>query len=111
MRKVARSPRVSPPLPVAEEEFGAFRAAMKAACVPGACSSITTRHPPPAAAAAAPLIASFADFFGILPATMCSFCTTSSARALLMDAFGPDAIREEALVRPLSNNVAFLVRR
>ena len=36
------------------------------------------------------------------------FCTTSSARALLMDAFGPDAIREEALVRPWSNNVAFL---
>lgn len=38
------------------------------------------------------------------------FCTAASARALLTSAFGGDAIREEALVRPWSNNVAFLVR-
>jgi SAM-dependent methyltransferase len=39
------------------------------------------------------------------------FCTAASARALLTSAFDRDAIRDEALVRPWSNNVAFLVRR
>jgi 2-polyprenyl-6-hydroxyphenyl methylase/3-demethylubiquinone-9 3-methyltransferase len=39
------------------------------------------------------------------------FCTTASARALLTGAFGRDAIREEAIVRPWSNNVAYLIRR
>jgi 2-polyprenyl-3-methyl-5-hydroxy-6-metoxy-1,4-benzoquinol methylase len=39
------------------------------------------------------------------------FCTAASARALLIDAFGRGAIRQEALVRPWSNNVAYLVRR
>jgi SAM-dependent methyltransferase len=38
------------------------------------------------------------------------FCTAESARALLTDAFGRDAIREESLVRPWPNNVAYLVR-
>jgi 2-polyprenyl-3-methyl-5-hydroxy-6-metoxy-1,4-benzoquinol methylase len=39
------------------------------------------------------------------------FCTAASARALLTGAFGRDAIREEAMVRPWSNNVAYLIRR
>jgi SAM-dependent methyltransferase len=39
------------------------------------------------------------------------FCTAASARALLKGAFGRDAIREEILVRPWSNNVAYLIRR
>jgi len=38
------------------------------------------------------------------------FCTAESARALLTGEFGSDAIHEEALVRPWSNNVAYLVR-
>jgi 2-polyprenyl-3-methyl-5-hydroxy-6-metoxy-1,4-benzoquinol methylase len=40
-----------------------------------------------------------------------SSCTAARATALLTSAFGHDIIREEALVRPWSNNVAFLVRR
>jgi 2-polyprenyl-3-methyl-5-hydroxy-6-metoxy-1,4-benzoquinol methylase len=39
------------------------------------------------------------------------FCTARSAKALLTSAFGSDAIRSEALVRPWSNNVAYLIRR
>jgi 2-polyprenyl-3-methyl-5-hydroxy-6-metoxy-1,4-benzoquinol methylase len=39
------------------------------------------------------------------------FFTTTSAKALLTGTFGPDAIRDEALVRPWSNNVAYLIRR
>jgi 2-polyprenyl-6-hydroxyphenyl methylase/3-demethylubiquinone-9 3-methyltransferase len=40
-----------------------------------------------------------------------NFFTVASAKTVLTTAFGPDAIRGEALVRPWSNNVAFLVRR
>jgi SAM-dependent methyltransferase len=39
------------------------------------------------------------------------FCTAESARALLTGAFGHDAIREEATVRPWSNNAAYLIGR
>jgi SAM-dependent methyltransferase len=39
------------------------------------------------------------------------FCSISSAKALLIEAFGRDAIRSEALLRPWSNNFAILVRR
>jgi 2-polyprenyl-3-methyl-5-hydroxy-6-metoxy-1,4-benzoquinol methylase len=38
-------------------------------------------------------------------------CTAASAKALLTGVFGPDAIRGEALVRPWSNNIAYLIRR
>ena len=38
------------------------------------------------------------------------FCTAESMRALPTGAFGCDAIREEPLIRPRSNNVAYLVR-
>jgi 2-polyprenyl-3-methyl-5-hydroxy-6-metoxy-1,4-benzoquinol methylase len=39
------------------------------------------------------------------------FFTTSSAKALLSDAYGSDALRAESLVRPWSNNFALLIRR
>jgi 2-polyprenyl-3-methyl-5-hydroxy-6-metoxy-1,4-benzoquinol methylase len=39
------------------------------------------------------------------------FCTAMSAKALLTSAFGSDAVRSEAVVRPWSNNVAYLIRR
>jgi 2-polyprenyl-3-methyl-5-hydroxy-6-metoxy-1,4-benzoquinol methylase len=39
------------------------------------------------------------------------FCTKPEMAALLRAVFGPDAIRDEAAVRPWANNVAFLVRR
>jgi len=39
------------------------------------------------------------------------FFTPSSLNELLIGEFGPGAIREEAVVRPWRNNLAFLVRR
>ena len=39
------------------------------------------------------------------------FFTTTSAKELLTGTFGPDAIRGESLVRPWSNNVAYLIHR
>ncbi len=39
------------------------------------------------------------------------FFTTTSAKALLTDTFGPGAIRYEAVVPPWPNNIAYLVRR
>jgi 2-polyprenyl-3-methyl-5-hydroxy-6-metoxy-1,4-benzoquinol methylase len=39
------------------------------------------------------------------------FCTKPGMAALLREVFGAEAIRDEAVVRPWANNVAFLVRR
>jgi len=39
------------------------------------------------------------------------FSTPQGIRALLIGAFGPDAIRGETLVRPWRNNIAYHVRR
>ena len=39
------------------------------------------------------------------------FFTTTSAKELLTGTFGPDAIHGESLVRPWSNNVAYLIHR
>jgi 2-polyprenyl-3-methyl-5-hydroxy-6-metoxy-1,4-benzoquinol methylase len=39
------------------------------------------------------------------------FCTISEAKALICAVFGSNAIRQETLVRPWANNIAFLVQR
>ena len=39
------------------------------------------------------------------------FFTPQSMQALLIGAFGPDAVRGKALVRPWSNNIAYHIRR
>jgi hypothetical protein len=39
------------------------------------------------------------------------FFTPTSAKTLLIEAFGVGAIREETTVRPWRNNIAFLIRR
>jgi 2-polyprenyl-3-methyl-5-hydroxy-6-metoxy-1,4-benzoquinol methylase len=54
-------------------------------------------------------LCSFADRY--ITGDDVQFCTKPGMAALLSEVFGPKAIRDQAVVRPWANNVAFLVRR
>jgi 2-polyprenyl-6-hydroxyphenyl methylase/3-demethylubiquinone-9 3-methyltransferase len=54
-------------------------------------------------------LCSFADRY--ITGDDVQFCTKPGMATLLRAVFGADAIRDEAVVRPWANNVAFLVRR